>query len=250
MDFSRRGFLNLLGVAGVATAARPAISLFGADNEKGIIVPDSALTSGHFVVKPKRFLERVPEDLRIKDPSSDHIIVGRIVRHRTPRQPLLMREGSLVSSPVTYLEGMSIRDAHTAFYLASHELREKFTVFTHGTLQQVSASLRPMATLVTIVDAPIHARPTNLYKASWDNEERGFDVVATFRQFVVLGARQSEISTYEHYSNRGEYPIDVPRDVEMGILIRMDREVVAAVETQTSRVAKLLSHFNRTWQTG
>ena len=80
-----------------------------------------------------------------------------------------------------------------------------------------------------------------------DRDEQGFDVVATFRQFVLLGATRSELSTYETYSERGEFPVDVPKDVEMGILIKMDREVVAAQVTETPRVAGLLERFARSW---
>ena len=282
MEFSRRGFLNLLGITGVAAAARPALSLFGSDVEPGIIVPDSTLTSGHFVVKPKRFLERIPEEerealARREDrrwgsspwgSNGEVRVIGRIVKNREPVSPHMVRNGYLFVSPIHY-EGMTVQDAHSSFYVASHDMREKFTAFTRETLRRVDEALRPMATIVTIVDAPIHARPVGLrsprdedearVSGGWmsdavvaeqdrqDRDEQGFDVVATFRQFVLLGATRSELSTYETYSERGEYPVDVPKDVEMGILIKMDREVVAAQVTETPRVAGLLERFARSW---
>lgn len=282
MEFSRRGFLNLLGIAGVAAAARPAISLFGSDEESGVIVPDSKLTSGHFVVKPKRFLERLPEEERLAaearangrwgsapwGANGDARVVGRIVKNREPVNPHLIRNGYLFASPMAF-EGMTVEDAHSSFYVASHDMREKFALFTRQTLSQVDKELRPMATIVTIVDAPIHARPVGLrsprdedearVSGGWmsdavvteqdqqNRDERGFDVVATFRQFVVLGAKRSEVTTYETYSEHGEYPVEVPRDIEMGMLVKLDREVVARGETQTHRVAGLLSRFTRSW---
>lgn len=244
MNFSRRGFLNLLGIAGVTAAVTP-VSLFGSDEESNIIMPDRALTKGHFVVKPKRFIERIPEDQRVAhdDPMASRVI-GRLTRHREPTKPFLIRDGELAIDPRVHFEGASVADAHAAFYVASHDLRSQFAAFTRETLSQVSEHLRPMATLVTIVVAPIHARP--LYTEE-RGTARGFTVAATFRQFVVLGASQSEISTFETYSEHGEYPVDVPRDVEMGMLIRLDREVIAQGEVKVDRVAGILSRFTRTW---
>lgn len=286
MEFSRRGFLNLLGIGGVAVAARPALSLFGSDEEQGIIAPDRSLVSGHYVVKPKRFLERLPEEERLRleeqtrkrwehapwAANMDGRIVGRVVKNREPLHAHLVRDGYLFAAPEVLFEGMTVQDAHSAFYVASHDLREKFTAFTRETLRQVDKELRPMATLVTIADAPIHARPVGLRSPrdkdearsssgqftdavvvgqdKLDRDEKGFDVAATFRQFVVLGASRSELGTYETYSEHGEYPVDVPKDVEMGILIKLDREVVSQGVAETDRIAGLLSRFTRKWRSG
>ena len=264
IDLSRRSFMNLLGLAGAVAVARPALSLFGSDEESGILVPDASMTSGHFVVKPKNFLERIPVDERqaldSKYAGSGARVVGRLTRNREPVRPLLVRTGSLSISPRIYFgEETTVYDAHTAFYVASHDMREQFVTFTRETLSQVDRFLLPSATLVTIVDTPIHARPVGLQVSdpTWDlngtggisgqnkpdREERGFDVACVFRQFVVVGARRSEISTYEMYSERGEYPVEVPKDVEMGVLIKLDREIVKRGEAQTTRVARLLREF-------
>lgn len=264
MDFTRRGFLNLLGIGGVAIAARPVISLFGSDEETGIITPDLDLVSGHRVVYPKRMAEPIGQEERAElMVNSTHwggVPVARIPKFREPQRPISRREGSFQVRP-QLPDGSNVQDAHAAFYLASNDIRERFARFSRDTLAELDAELRPMTTLVTIVDAPVHARPVGVYgfdsaemglrrdeyrKA--DEDLKGFDVCCAFRQFAVVGATRRELESFQLYSDRGEFPLQVPRDVEMGMLIRMDKEVIASGEVMPARVADLLSRFTRNWR--
>lgn len=271
-ETSRRGFLNLLGLGGVALVARPAISLFGSDEAtaEGIITPDFDLVKGHRVVYPKRMAEPIGPTERAEWAAKHGKdwgvqIVARIPKFREPQRPILRREGRFQVRP-QLPDGSSIQDAHTAFYVASNEVREKFAAFSRDTLAQVDRELRPMATLVTIADAPVHARPVGVrgedsfsvsgleieerreeyFKA--DDDLKGFDVCASFRQFVIIGADKKELESFQLYSDRGEFPLQVPRDVEMGMLIRMDKEVVSSGETAPDRIGSLLSQFTRNWR--
>jgi len=255
MDFSRRGFLNLLGVGGIglAVADRPALALFGSDDApKGLIVPDHKLVAGHCVVYPKRFIERVPPAERV--PSHYGTVVARLTKHTEPTKPFIRREGRFQVRPRTP-DGALVTDGHTAYYTAAMEIREKFAAFSRATLAEVDPELRPMLTLVTIADAPIHARAVGVWGDDshamdvdrYTENEHGFDVVARFRQFAVIGAQRNEVDTFEMYSETGEFPLQVPKDVEMGMLLKIDREVVAAGANTPDRVSTLLSRFTKTW---
>lgn len=270
-DVTRRGFLNLLGLGGVALVARPAISLFGSDEAKDeIFTPDFDLVKGHRVVYPKRMAEPVGPTERAEWAAKHGDgwgaqIVARIPRFREPQRPILRREGRFQVRP-RLPDGSSIQDAHTAFYVASNEVRESFAAFSRETLSQVDRELRPMATLVTIADGPVHARPVGVrgedsFSVSGseieerreeyiraDEDLKGFDVCASFRQFVIIGADKKELESFQLYSDRGEFPLQVPRDVEMGMLIRMDKEVVSSGETAPDRIGSLLSQFSRNWR--
>lgn len=254
MEFSRRGFLNLLGIGGIglAVADRPALALFGSDDApKDLILPDRSLVSGHYVVYPKRFIERVPPSER--KPSGYGTVVARLTKHTEPTKPFIRREGRFQVRPRTP-DGALVTDGHTAYYTAAMEIREKFAAFSRETLAEVDPEIRPMLTLVTIADAPIHARPVGVwgddsYAMEVDRayDERGFDVVARFRQFAVIGAQRNEVDTFQMYSETGEFPLQVPKDVEMGMLLKLDREVVAAGANTPDRVSDLLSRFSKSW---
>lgn len=255
MEFSRRGFLNLLGIGGIglAVADRPAVALFGSDDApKDLIVPDRSLVAGHYVVYPKRFIERVPPAER--KASQYGTVVARLTKHMEPTKPFIRREGRFQVRPRTP-DGALVTDGHTAYYTAAMEIREKFAAFSRQTLDEVHPQLRPMLTLVTIADAPIHARPVGVWGDDSyamevdrpDMDERGFDVVARFRQFAVIGAQRNEVDTFQMYSETGEFPLQVPKDVEMGMLLRIDREVVAAGANTPDRVSDLLSRFTKSW---
>lgn len=242
MEFSRRGFLNLLGIGGaglIAAEALPPLPLFGSDEiaSKELVVPDASLTSGHFVVLPKGLTERVPpsESVYKGDPSIR--VVARLVRDREPRKPHKRRDGWLHERP-TLPDGTLVQEGHAAFYLASLGIRRKFAAFSTATLLGVEPELRSMATLVTIAETPIFASPL---------PERGFDVNCRFTQFVVLGLNRLEVETFRIYSEQGEYPLQAPRDVEMSTLIRLDKEVLSAGAASTDRVAGILANFTKTW---
>lgn len=254
-DFSRRGFLNLLGLGGVGLAIGelPPVPLFGSDevDKKELVRPDESLVLGHVIVFPKTLIERVPEAERqayIAKHGDGVVPVARLPKFREPRKFLLRQEHRFSVRP-QLPDGTLISEAHAAFYVASNEIRQKFASYSRDTLAKVDPELRPMATLVTIADAPIHARPMGIYDGNGHGrEERQFDVVCDFRQFVVLGAQRSELETYRIYSEMGEFPVQVPRDIEMGMMIKLDREVMAAgVPMTTDRITDVLARFTQGW---
>lgn len=266
MEFSRRSFMQLLGIGGVASAALTPIfsPLFGSDDapRDEVLSPDHRMVSGHFVVHPKGLVERVSKEEQAEyaartrgyNYASGGVPVARITRNREPTKQHLRRTGSIAIPPVTY-EGMPVADGHAAFYVASMDVRDAFTKFTRQTLEMVEPELRAMASLVTIADSPIHARPKMKGSSTYDGnlpvnrkgnyqlEDDGFEVAAEFTQFVVLGMPRREIETYRIFSESGEFPMIVPRDIDMGMLLKMDKEIVSGRVVARDRITALLARF-------
>lgn len=259
------GFVHMPGAQGLETQVGRPMPVFGSDEEEGsVLLPDARMTRGHFVVFPKAFLLQLSEEERAKvdakiDRShplmADARVVGRVGRNREPVNPVSIREGKLVV-PSKLIPGANVASGQAAFYVASNELRAQFVEFSKATMAQVDKDVRSMATLVTIVGTGIHARPVGgdrpvEARPMTEDEERGFEVVAEFKQFVTVGMPYREIQEYKVYSETGEYPVWVPKDVEMGILLRMDKEVMVNPPeikrgmTAVERAARLLAQIKK-----
>jgi hypothetical protein len=235
MAWSRRDFMQLLGLGGIATVglgavSTPVISLFGSDDsesdraERLASLTDQYI-SGHVVVHAKRMIERVPPDDAAKARKPDgYQVVGRLVRHREPTKIALRREGVLTVTPkIGYEDSKDIATGHAAFYMASLEMRRKFAEFSRVTLEDAPVEMRPMASLVTIIDSSIHASPLP-YRGVGSPP---FELRADFRQFLSYSTTQREMDTFDLYSLFGEYPVEPPRDIDMGMLLKMDKEIVS-----------------------
>lgn len=244
------GHLFMPGVPGLeVTVGHPTVGrptpLFGAEEAEPIFAPDPRMSQRHFVVYPKALATVVTEKERgafakkrrtmeeeAVQAHNQAVVVGRVSRSRDPRGAVRHREGKLVI-PSFLGDVCDVAGGQAKFYVASSILREHFVEFSKATMSDIAPDMRPMATLVTIVDQPIHARPLNSdrpYEGPRELEryaENGFEVVAEFRQFVTLGMPHEEIAEFRIHSELGEYPLIVPRDVEMGMLIRMDGAVMA-----------------------
>ena len=258
------GYVVLPGAQGLETNVGRPLPVFGAEDTGGesLLMPDPKMTLGHFVVFPKGFAQRVSEEekaayatqKRNASQAATHmhnqgVIVGRVTRNREPQQAIEYREGKFVIPSYLGDKG-DVASGQTRFYVAANEIRERFIQFSKETMSVLDPELRKMATLVTIADTSIHARPLHAereYSSYSDQfEERGFEVVAEFRQFVTLGMPRAEIEEFRVHSEQGEYPIIIPRDVEMGMLLRMDNVVMADPTvnhdmTPEQRAARLIS---------
>jgi hypothetical protein len=253
------GYMVLPGVQGLEEEGRP-LPVFGTDEPEGesLIVPDAKMTLGHFVVYPKGVVlkatakqdEEYQNRRRLGDAAAVHannqaVVVGRVTKNREPKAPIQYREGKFIV-PSDVGDDCDVASGQAKFYVASAQVRDLFVQFSRDTMSVIDKELRKMATLVTIVDSAIHARPINAERGE-RFEERGFEVVAEFRQFVTLGMPQAEIREFKVYSEHGEYPVNVPRDVEMGMLIRMDGAVrfdppdITRNMSRQERAARLLA---------
>jgi len=247
--------LGLGGMGALATQAGASIPLFGSDSQPSSLwTPgDKTLLQGHWVLKQKQLLERVPESeipTQYKENPGARV-VGRLVRHRTPQNIVASRKCKL-TIPAHSVDG-TVRDAHAAFYLASRELRAQFAekslaflsdpgpIRLGGSTLLTAPEVGSVLSLVTIVNSEIHARPLI---AHWDDEQPSpgaFEVACQYEQFVVADEPLSVLQTFESYSEIGDYPIELPKDIDLGLLIRADQILTSQARGYSSdRVHRLL----------
>jgi hypothetical protein len=229
----RRVFMQMLGLGGMGALGTTSLPLFGSSEGK-ILDPKarSGFLTGHWVVKAKPLTQDLPHQ---NVPGSHFsLAVKRLTPMRTPKHVIGRREGTLTTS-VPY-DG-SIRDAHRAYYLGSQELRAKFTKQSLNFLSDFHAEEE--AHLVTIVHSEIQVFPEYLeghLSLGFDCEQyairNGNRIVSGFATLSSTPppreSFQDFISTFESYSEFGEYPISVPRDIDFGVLMKWDAEVVSS----------------------
>lgn len=109
---------------------------------------------------------------------------------------------------------------HAAFYKAAQGMRELFRIESLGILKWVPKETRRYAQIVTLVDTPIWA--DWLYNAEGD-QEPGVEVRATYTQYVIVG--ECDPRRWHTYSTQGEYPMDIPKDIDVEFLIDIDKQL-------------------------
>ena len=146
-DFSRRSFMQMLGLSGMALATGP-LPLFGSDEIKTLIEPPKAnLLRGHVVVQKKGLTELIPPEERAKMSHRYGTPVARLTKSQVPGGGKFsgLREYRLVSKGA-FPEGV---DPHVVYYKASNDLRDQFQAQSRKRLMGVPAELRAGAVLVT-----------------------------------------------------------------------------------------------------
>jgi hypothetical protein len=232
--------MQMLGLGGMALAVesqRP-LSLFGSDAAPGLIRPDSSLLKGHVVVQAKGIIERIPPEEKVTSRYGKP--VARLTRTRVPgggELQSLQEHRLFIRGEFPFGEdGKSLVDPHMVYYKASMDLRKQFAQLSRAKLMALPKELQAGAVLVTVVESPILAAS----RYTWESEGitrrtptfgmeedrlRGFDVTAYFRQGIRYSTEG--LNTFNIYSEMGEYPIDVPSDIDMAILMKLDKEVIA-----------------------
>lgn len=204
----------------------------GSDSLLGI---DPRMSRTRFVVYPLARVQKVkPEEAaQIKIAAVQQAegakVVGRIGKSSDPRGSCIIREGRFCKQP-TLKEDATTEDAVAAFYIATIDFKEFMDSFTKETIDMadLDPELVPLCCVVTIVDQELHARPVGTERMKEEDFEgwggdRGFELAAEFRQYVVVGMTPSEIDQYEIFSEKGEYPIKPPSTLDIGLMLRMDK---------------------------
>ena len=237
MDLSRRGFLKLFGVGAGAAIVAPTtvVRLFGSDEEpRGRIIRPGQGLGKHWVVYPRPTY--VPGGT--PKPSFDGRVIG-CIQSAVPKpdrfadlwspSPLTIKERVIDPG---WVEGM---DPHAAFYKASMKLREMFTDHTRAVIEAAPGYLKHgNFHVVTVIHSPIYARPGGTMSGRHYEEGDGFEVVCDYDMYLT-GTLPSDLSEYEAYSDQGEYPIDVPSEIEMGLLLKLDEQIVAEPQLASRR---------------
>ncbi len=231
---NRRVFMQMLGIGALAAPSLSLPRLFGTSEDK-LYVPGEGnpdIYSGHWVVKPKPLTQDVSG---VVGPSR---IVKRLTPLRTPRKVWDRRDGRITVS-VPY-DG-TVADAHRAYYLGSHELRDKFSKQSlhflngsKGAAQEVN-----VYALVTIAHSEIYA--TQSFQKGRENY---IDIHLDCEQYVLRNGYVEDMQTFEKYSEFGEYPISVPRDIDFGVMLKLDSEIASAGRiAPADRVSQILGRL-------
>ena len=143
-------------------------------------------------------------------------------------------------------------DPHALYYQAAMAMRERFRQHTINRLTELHEGLRKGVNLVTIVHQPIYARPLDMKvgfpwprvpgRVPWPEE--GFEVACEFQTLLYRSHQPADLDGFEEYSAMGEYPIDVPSNIEMGILMKLDREVLSSGVLADPRAATRRGFFS------
>lgn len=132
---------------------------------------------------------------------------------------------------------------HEVFYKAALELQKRLGRETMAKLMEVPEWGRRYVEVVTTVFQPIHARSRGCWEDpevtdKWTDEDwQGFDVVADCAIEVKgygFRGREERGANYGHgwtppagqqvYSTAGEYPMELPSNLDLGHLMSIDRK--------------------------
>jgi len=230
MEFSRRGFLTLMGLSGTAVAA-VGPSVFSLGDPSRILG-----STGHFVFGHEVSPILAPgAKAHYLSPPDEHG-PGFVILMREP----LPRYSWATNNPIEYV-GYSNRrskfcrpsvgwtpigeplsyevncvvpegeDPHIAFFMAAAELQNKIS---RDAQELVKVSRSESLVFVTKVDSPIMAYP---------HPDRGFFLGTQLSQFAVL--QEDLINADLALSSRGEVPVEAPEYISFKYLMGMEAEL-------------------------
>jgi|GEM_PF-1948973 len=167
-----------------------------------------------------------PQPLRLSLEPSTTQTVGQGVQDR-PHTP---HAEHAIAVPLS--EKHTSEEAHAAFYKGAQELRKRFKAESLKILERVPVSLRQDAQIVTLVNNAVYAdalyAPALYEQQVADHvQQPGFTLRAEWSQYVVVG--EVERNGWQVYSETGEYPIEIPSDLDMEFLLHMDKMMLTSV---------------------
>ena len=236
---NRRQFLQMLGIGGasllVTTAAKasPVVPLFSGKESKIWTPEHTSLTRSHLVLtRPKVVPTRafpVPGGAEwgmrlsrkrwptVPDPRSylDRPVLELKHRDDFPHQAYQLGAPSLEKN----VPGVSFKvenDPHHAFYKASMQMRDRFAKQSHARLMAIPEWQRPHTTLVTLVD-------TDIFVSNGIGETLRVEI--SYTPHTISMAEELELNGWEIYSENGEYPVEIPTDIDMHHLMQVDTDI-------------------------
>jgi hypothetical protein len=201
----RRDFLQMLGIGGATlavsttAAASPIVPLFSGKESKIWTPEHASLTRNHLV------LVRPPED-PFNFPATDGMLLAPTDEAlNIPAVRVLLNPG---------------QDPHGAFYKAAIEMRRAFSEESLRRFAAVPKWKRQGAVLVTLVDTEIFVGPL-------ETNDDGFYLEISYTPYHVSGPdfETLNLNGWGVYSENGEYPIEVPTEIDMDRLLHVDTEI-------------------------
>jgi hypothetical protein len=201
----RRDFLQMLGIGGATlavsttAAASPIVPLFSGKESKIWTSEHTSLTRSHLVLVR-------PRDNPFSFPTTSGMLLAPTDEDQDiPSVKVLLNPG---------------QDPHGAFYKAATEMRRSFAEASMRRFAAVPEWKRQGAVLVTLVDTEIFAGPL-------DTGDEGFTLEISYTPYHLSGPDFETLSLneWEVYSENGEYPIEVPTEIDMDRLLRVETEI-------------------------
>jgi len=193
--------LGLGGATLVATKAKasPLVPLFSGKESKIWTPEHTRLTRNHLVLMR-------PRDAFFSFPTTDGMVLY-------PSDEDL----NIPSVKVVFSPG---QDPHDAFYKAAVEMRRAFSEESLKRFASIPEWKRHGAVLVTLVDTEIFAGPL-------DTSDDGFALEISYTPHHVSGPdfETLNLNGWMVYSENGEYPIEVPTEIDMSRLLHVETEI-------------------------
>lgn len=217
----RRDFLQMLGIGGAALAVSPTVVPLFSGKDSKIWTPEhTSLTRSHIVlVRPRHDSWKWP------------------TAETTDGAPTLLRhlDGWGENPPTARVEFDEGQDPHHAFYRAAMRMREDFAKESQRRLMALPEWRRPHSILVTLVDTPIFAGAM----PSGPGKEQLLAEIS-YTPYVIDTTAEFNANGWGVYSENGEYPIEVPSQIDMDQLLSLDYRIVRGETTLSRFGGKLL----------
>lgn len=197
--------------------------------EKPIPVADTARRTfqDQFGETPEEYQERDPDGFRRLNyrPQSGFIVATLTKQHIPGGNERLTSLATVRSLPVPLPENPGIKQAHEEFLKAGVALQAQFRKEADRAFILLDESMRSGVTLVTVIYSAISAHPL---------VDSGFQAVMEYHQRTRFG--YVDTAGFEVYSEDGTYPIQAPRDEEMGYLLNPAEAVLVSQELNARRL--------------
>jgi hypothetical protein len=246
-DGKREGFLRLTGAGALVRQESGAlrieesmtmgdrhIPLFGSDYIGDGAVPTLTHVLNHIVywrlrdmTVDRRHITQAQKDAALKESYAQYEgeevrIVGKI-RKRFGGTRSLVVDGSdwnpndpearviMVKNPPEVREG---GDHHVLFFTMALKMRQRFAQNALEMFQKIPDSYRSGATLLTEIGTPI---------CTYTRPDIGFDIGCEFSQRLTMDKFDPEtLDEGQLFSSTGEYPIELPSNIDVERLMRID----------------------------
>lgn len=126
------------------------------------------------------------------------------------------------------------QDPHEAFYKAATEMRRSFSEQSLQRFAGIPEWKRRDAVLITLVD-------TEIFAGSLETSDEGFYLEVSYTPYHVSSPdlESLNLNGWGVYSENGEYPIEVPSEIDMDRLLSVDCRIVCG-EMTTSTLGGVL----------
>ena len=206
-------------VGAPAAAASPIVPLFSGQESK-IWTPEHAnLTKSHLVLTrpPKPVWNETftrPGDLT----KIDGVRLAKTMWPTCGRRVLSHDDEDYRTPPIEVVLSDG-DDPHQAFYKVAMEMRNRFAAQSRTRLENIPALRRPYTSLVTLVD-------TEIFAGVLARDERGFQLEISYTPYVVDAGHHLNLNGWGVYSENGEYPIEIPTNIDMDYLFSLDTGIL------------------------